>query len=320
MEHSAAPAPILGSVFSVGDAHRAGVTRHQLRRPDLTSPTPGLRMWADAEPSWRDMAVALCRLGGGQHLSHVTAAQLWGIWLPIWLQDGEQVHVTGQKGFNGSMRRPGVVGHRAKLDTSDVVEVDGLRLTTPARTWLDLAPLLKDPLDLVAAGDALLQRSDGPPRPDGVLGANPLATLTEIDAAMRRRRSVKGIQAAREARPMLREGVDSAPESRMRMVVVSAGLPEPVVNPVLVLGSGVRRQPDLALLEWKLALQYDGGGHAEQAQVNRDIWRDDDFDRHDWRTVKAGRDLYTAYGEQAFLDRLRRAMRAQEQRGFGPHR
>ncbi|WOO98838.1 hypothetical protein [Micrococcus terreus] len=312
--------PLLDPVFSLEEARQAGLTDHELHGPRLTAPSRGLRMWAGTEPGWVDLARALCQLDGDHCLSHVTAAQLWGIWLPIWLQDGEQVHVTGQKGFSGSMRRPGVVGHRAKLDTSDVVAVDGLRLTSPARTWLDLAPLLKDPLDLVAAGDALLQRSDGPPRPDGVLGANPLATLTEIDAAMRRRRSVKGIQAAREARPMLREGVDSAPESRMRMVVVSAGLPEPVVNPVIMLAPGVRRQPDLALLEWKLALQYDGGGHAEQAQVNRDIWRDDDFDRHDWRTVRAGRDLYTAHGEWAFLERVRRAMREQEQRGFGPHR
>ena len=319
MEHSAAPAPILGPVFSVDDAHLAGVTRHQLRRPDLTSPTPGLRMWVDAEPTWREMALALSRLGDGQYLSHVTAAQLWGIWLPIWMQDGEQIHVTGRKGFSGSMRRPGVVGHRAKLDPADVVEVEGLRLTTPARTWLDLAPQLKDPLDLIAAGDALLQRADGPPRAEGALGRNPLSTFTEIDAVMERRRSVKGIQVARQARPYLREGVDSAPESRMRGVVVNAGMPEPVVNPVIMLAPGVWRQPDLALMEWKLALQYDGGGHAEQAQVNRDIWRDDDFDRHDWRTVKAGRDLYTAHGEQAFLDRLRRAMRAQEHRGFGPH-
>ncbi|MCT2088016.1 hypothetical protein M3D92_01725 [Micrococcus terreus] len=312
--------PLLDPVFTLEEARQAGLTDHELHGPRLTAPSRGLRMWAGTEPGWVDLARALCQLDGDHCLSHVTAAQLWGIWLPIWLQDGEQVHVTGQKGFSGSMRRPGVVGHRAKLDPEDVVAVDGLRLTSPARTWLDLAPLLKDPLDLVAAGDALLQRSDGPPRPEGVLGRNPLSTFRQIDAVLERRRSVKGIQAAREARPMLREGVDSAPESRMRMVVVSAGLPEPVVNPVLVLGSGVRRQPDLALLEWKLALQYDGGGHAEQAQVNRDIWRDDDFDRHDWRTVKAGRDLYTAYGEQAFLDRLRRAMRAQEQRGFGPHR
>ena len=212
-----------------------------------------------------------------------------------------------------------MVGHRAKLAPEDVVEVNGLRLTSPARTWLDLAPQLKDPLDLIAAGDALLQRSDGPPRPEGVVGRNPLSTFRQIDAVLARRRSVKGIQAARQARPLLREGVDSAPESRMRVVMVGAGLPEPVVNPMIVLGPGVWRQPDLGLLEWRLALQYDGGGHAEQAQVNRDIWRDDDFDRHAWRTVRAGRDLYTVHGERAFLERVRWAMREQERRGFGPH-
>ena len=311
--------PLLDPVFSLGEARRAGLTDHQLHGPRLTAPSRGLRMWAGTEPGWVDLARALCQLEGDHCLSHVTAARLWGIWLPTWMQDDERVHVTGRKETSGARRRPGVVGHRAKLAPEDMVEVNGLRLTSPARTWLDLAPQLKDPLDLIAAGDALLQRSDGPPRPEGVVGRNPLSTFRQIDAVLARRRSVKGIQAARQARPLLREGVDSAPESRMRVVMVGAGLPEPVVNPMIVLGPGVWRQPDLGLLEWRLALQYDGGGHAEQAQVNRDIWRDDDFDRHAWRTVRAGRDLYTAHGERAFLERVRRAMREQERRGFGPH-
>lgn len=318
MDQSAASVPVLGSVFSIQEAQAAGITRHQLRRSDLCSPTPGLRQWTETEPGWAELARAICHLSDQHYVSHTTAAQLWGIWLPPWLQDSGLVHVTGRRGVSGTMRRPGVIGHRAKLEPRDVVELDGYRLTTPERTWLDVAHMLKDPLDVVAAGDALLQRADGPPRPEGVLGANPLSTFSAIDAALERRRSVKGIQSARAARPRLREGVDSSPESRMRMVLVSAGLPEPVVNPVVWLTPTLKRQPDLALLAWKLALQYDGGGHAEQAQVNRDIWRDDDFDRHDWRTVKAGRDLFTPHGERAFLERVRRAMRAQEQRGLGP--
>lgn len=317
MDQSPAP-QLLHPVFSVQEARQSGLTGHQLRSPRLVSPTRGLRQWAEADPHWMELARALCQLDGQHYLSHTTAAQLWGIWLPPWLQDEEQVHITGRQGAAGARRRPGVVGHRARLDPRDVVEVDGFRLTTPERTWLDLAPVLRDPFDLVGAGDALLQRPDGPPRPDGVIGANPLSTFARIDAVMQRRRSVKGIQAARQARPLLRESVDSSPESRMRMVVVSAGLPEPVVNPVVWLTPCLKRQPDLALLEWKLALQYDGGGHAEQAQVNRDIWRDDDFDRHDWRTVRAGHDLFTPHGERAFRDRVRRAMREQQRRGFGP--
>lgn len=316
MEHEQRQQVFQASIFTVAEAADAGFTPYRLRDARLSSPTRGIRTWDGSTPPWFETLRAYSGLGGEHYLSHTTAAQVWGLWLPSWLRTESPIHITGRKRAAGARRRPGAVGHRAALDARDVVEVDGLRLTTPARTWLDLAPMLRDPFDLVAAGDALLQRADGPPRPEDVLGTNPLSSLPEIDEVLGRRRSVKGIQAAREAREMLRAGVDSAPESRMRSVILAAGLPEPVVNQEVLLPDGRIKRPDLHYPRWRIALQYEGEGHADRVQLTKDIHRDDAFAANGWITVKAGHDLYTVAGERQFLDRLRRAI-AQQSRRIG---
>lgn len=302
-------------VFTAAEARAAGMTDHQLRHPALVTATRGIRFWDVGERPWPQMVQAVSALPGDHYLSHSTAARLWGLWMPAALEEDLPIHITGRKGVAGSRRRPGIVGHKAKLHPLDVVEVDGHRLTTPERTWLDLATQIHDPMRLVAAGDALLQRHDGPLRGIEVLGrSHPLATLVEIDAAMGRRRRTKGINAARQARELIRAGVDSAAETRVRMIILQAGLPEPVVNQEVWLSPTLKRRPDLHYPEWRVAIQYDGRHHGENSQLNSDIHRDSDFTDHGWESVKAADDIYTARGERLFLDRLRRAIQRQSSR------
>jgi hypothetical protein len=299
------------TVFTIQEARAAGMTDHQLRDPRLRSPTPGIRIWDGPERPWIESVQAISSLPGDHYLSHTTAARLRGIWLPPrWDQDWP-LHVTGRKGTTGARRRPGLRGHRAALDDRDVVEIGPFRLTTPERTWLDLATLISDHDALVAAGDAILQRQDGPPRPPGVLGSNPLSAFAAIDAVLERRRRTKGISAARDARDDLRAGVDSAPETKIRMIIMGAGLPEPVVNDVVWLSPTVRRRPDLHYAHWRIAIQYDGRGHEAAGQLNSDIHRDDDFSVHGWVTVRAASDIYTREGQSRFIERLRRAITRQ---------
>lgn len=311
---STAPEVLAKTVFSIQEARAAGMTEYQLRDPRLRSPTPGIRIWDGSARPWIESVQAVSSLPGDHYLSHTTAARLWGIWLPPrWDQDWP-LHVTGRKGASGARRRPGVLGHRAALDDRDVVEMGAFRLTSPERTWLDLATLIGDHDALVAAGDAILQRRDGPPRPPGALGTNPLSSFAEIDAVLARRRRTKGINAARAAREFLRAGVDSAPETKIRMIIIEAGLPEPAVNEVVWLSPTVKRRPDLHYAQWRIAIQYDGRGHEVAGQLNSDIHRDDDFSVHGWVTVRAASDIYTQEGQSRFLERLRRAITQQQGR------
>jgi hypothetical protein len=69
-------------------------------------------------------------------LSHHSAGALWGL-----RQSGVvPVHVThvGDRG----RKVPRIVVHRARLGDDEAMRIDGLRVTTPARTIVDLAAML----------------------------------------------------------------------------------------------------------------------------------------------------------------------------------
>lgn len=74
----------------------------------------------------------------------------------------------------------------------------------------------------------------------------------------------------REALPLLRTGVESPAESRTRLLIVGAGLPEPQTScPVVVRGRTL--WADLGYPEWKIAIEYDGEYHFTGG-VNRARW------------------------------------------------
>ena len=53
-----------------------------------------------------------------------------------------------------------------------------------------------------------------------------------------------------------------------------------------LLRNGVVRQPDLAYPEHRVAVEYEGAGHSEAAQVIRDIAREEDFNGAGWILVR----------------------------------
>jgi hypothetical protein len=79
-------------------------------------------------------AVLAC--GPGAVLSHGTAACWWGI-DQRWRTPFEVIVKTAR-------RRPGIRTHRAVLTRRDVRRHNGIRVTSPARTILDIAPRLTE--------------------------------------------------------------------------------------------------------------------------------------------------------------------------------
>ncbi|GAC1503657.1 MAG: hypothetical protein NVS2B15_26490 [Pseudarthrobacter sp.] len=101
---------------------------------------------------------------------------------------------------------------------------------------------------------------------------------------------MRGVKLAREAVELVRVGADSAPETYMRLALIDAGLPEPVLNHVV---SDQRKLPklwpDAAYPQWGIALQYDGGHHAGEEQHLRDIERQDRSLALGWLEVRVGK-------------------------------
>lgn len=183
--------------------------------------------------------------------------------------------------------------------------LDGVRLTSPARTWLDLASVLALD-DLVAAGDALVNEH-GPEFP-AVREAT--ATIQELGEILDAHAGARNIRIAREALGLIRVGADSAPESHMRLAIVRGGLPEPVLNHVVWGRAGAPELwPDAAYPEYAVSLQYDGAHHGEPGQHLRDIRRAGTTDRLGWLEVRLSKDDLKGV-RPAVVYKVRRALQS----------
>ncbi|EWT05951.1 hypothetical protein N864_01375 [Intrasporangium chromatireducens Q5-1] len=206
---------------------------------------------------------ALLLAGEGAVVSHHDAARLWGGVVP----EDPNTHVTCV-GSRPQVR--GIRAHRAKRGQRWAWH-EGLPVMTPVTTFLDLAEVL-DLVDLVVLGDSLIRAGRVTPQQLG-------------DAA--RRHSGKGCRLARRAAGLVRDDVDSAMESRLRMLLVLAGLPEPTINHKIYWVDGrVRWRFDLSYPEFRLIIEYDGRQHRDSDdQWSIDIGRREWMDRNDWRIV-----------------------------------
>jgi hypothetical protein len=120
---------------------------------------------------------------------------------------------------------------------------------------------------------------------DGLIKAGHTSPDLLIEAAAQS--SGRGCRLARRAASLAREGVDSPQETRLRLLVVLAGLPEPRVNMIIRAPDGSwRRRYDMAYDYLRLILEYDGRQHAEDTgQWLTDIFRREELDQIRWRLV-----------------------------------
>ena len=123
----------------------------------------------------------------------------------------------------------------------------------------------------------------------------------------------RGGKLARRAARYVREGVDSAMETRLRLLLVLAELPVPEVNVILRHPDGSWwMRFDLCYPSLKLIIEYDGRHHADvRANWPSDIERREALERDGWRFV-----IVTAGGlYEAPLETLRRVRLALTERG-----
>jgi hypothetical protein len=206
------------------------------------------------------------------------------------------IHISRRAGKT-MPRRSGAIGHETNLLDDEVCCVDGLPITTRVRTWLDISRRMSmDELTVVA--DHLLRI----PRPDLEGRSEPYAKHADLAAMLERHKGTPGIRKARLALEESRVGSDSAPETRLRLAILRAGLPEPALNQVVALAPGISRQPDMAFEDYEVAAEYEGAGHSSPDQIVRDISREEDFSQAGWIQVRISKrhmtdDARTAVGK-----------------------
>ncbi|MDP5227692.1 hypothetical protein Q9R02_11050 [Arthrobacter sp. YJM1] len=261
------------------------MTRGRLRGGDLEKVSRGIR-----RPLGKELERVLALRGytdldDQSVISDVTAASVGGIPLPADVD--ELIHVS-RDSDRPQARRAGVVGHRTVLFPDEVVMLHGLRITSPARTWLDLARTLTL-WDLVVAGDHLVNEHG----PDHPFPKVPICTVDDLQSVLRRHGKKQGIVKARAALELIRVGADSPRETKARLLLRRHGLPEPELNIVLYDRNGrAVVWPDLGYRNARISIQYDGEVHGEGKKYLRDIEREVRTRELGWEQVRVGsRDL-----------------------------
>ncbi|HEY8701605.1 MAG TPA: hypothetical protein VIM08_11715 [Arthrobacter sp.] len=123
--------------FLVTDADELGLSRKQLSRDGIFTPSRGIRLPLHSTGTTADNVRAYTRLDPGCVLTHSAAARPWCICLPGWLDADWRIHIA-RPADSCKPRRRNVVGHQLSFKEGEVMMSGGVRLTSPAGTWLDL--------------------------------------------------------------------------------------------------------------------------------------------------------------------------------------
>ncbi len=266
MEHGELTTP-----FRRTEGLRLGIPQHVLDGPAFNEPFRGVRVSRSKPINLNLRAQAALLLAPGAVVSHQSAATLWGGVVP----DQADTHVTVARPADRP-RREGLAAHVYR-HPRETTTLHGMPITTARQTFVDLVGQL-GLVDLVVLADSLIEA-----------GATTQAGIVEAARTLRARPARLGRQAAALARAR----VESPMETRTRLLMALAGLPEPQINLVLE-QDGITYRLDLGFPEYRLAIEYDGRQHAESSrQWQRDIGRREDLDRWGWRIlVLTSADIY----------------------------
>jgi hypothetical protein len=251
--------------FTHAEARAAGITDRALRGPAYRRLFPNVYL-ASAIP---DTLVVRCRaalriLPSDAVFSHQTAARLWGGVVP----DDPNLHVAFTRPVSCALA--GIKVHRFIHEFVRDARRHGLPVTTPEQTVIHLARPL-DLVELTACADQMVRRKVTTP-PDLVAAAS--------------RYPGQGRDLARQAGLLCRDRVDSSPETRLRLLLVLAGMPEPVVNHAVLRPDGtVEYRLDLSFPDQQLAIEYDGRWHDDPEQQILDEARRADLIRRGWTVL-----------------------------------
>lgn len=299
MRRAPIPTDLRATPLATREALDAGLPPGRLRLADVAHPFHGVVAFDGVPTELLDRCRAYeARMRPGQFFAHRTVLRLVAAPLPT--PSSEEPLDIAVFDPRTPPRARGVHGHR--VSDVGVRFIHGLPALDPADAWCHAAPTLS-PQDLVAVGDHLVSRRRSAPR------VPPSCTLDELRAAAERHAGKRGAAKISWALPRVREGVDSRPETRLRLLLVAARLPEPVIGVEIVDAEGVLH-PDLAYPEWRIAFDYEGDAHRTDRRVwMRDLARRERMEAAGWRVIRVTADDVFTHPE-LFVARVRRRISA----------
>ncbi|WP_068181425.1 DUF559 domain-containing protein [Mycobacterium sp. UM_CSW] len=269
--------PFLGS-----DALRRGaVTRNQLRtryravfRDVYIAKGTELTAAVKARAAW---------LSTGATLGGLSAAAVYGT---KWLDAAAPAEIVRVNRHN----QPGMVVHSYRLAGDEMQTVWGMPATTPARTAFDIGRT-RPVATAVPILDALLNAT----------GIKPEDVVAFLD----RHPKAKGSRRLRTALELADGGAESPQETRLRLLLVDAGLPKPETQ---IEFPNLRIRVDMGWREWKVAVEYDGIQHfADRYQRSWDIERIAMLEAAGWTVVRVSAEMLSR--PKALVERVKNKLR-----------
>lgn len=259
--------PFLGTEALIGGL----LTHHQLRR-DFQAVYRNVYVPRGIELSAMQRAEAAW-LWSRRHaiVAGLSAAALHG---------SQWIDATSPAELNRGPRDPvaGIRIHTEQLDPAEVVEVEGIPVTSAARTAFDLG---RRPGPSVA-----LQRLDA-------LARATLFPVDEVAHIAEKRKGMRGLVQLRKILPLVDGGSESPQETRTRYLLLRSGLPKPQtqIRVYTRYGQFVARI-DMGWEDVKVGVEFDGAQHwTDPRQRTRDIDRSAQLADEGWRIIRVSSDM-----------------------------
>jgi hypothetical protein len=157
------------------------------------------------------------------------------------------------------------------LPDDDVLDIAGIRATAPLRTMVDLV-VTRELVEAVVALDAFLQTQ--------AFTLDELKAYAQQQVGRRNIRRISGVIALADGR------AESPMETRLRLLIVLAGLPVPDVQHEVWSGDRFFGRLDLAYPWCRLGIEFDGALHDSALRSAADIRRTNALIELGWRLLR----------------------------------
>jgi len=250
-------------LFTMRQANHAGLSRgmvdHKLRTGELVAVDERVYRSVLTPPSWHQRLLAAC-LAGPAVASHRAAAVVWRAPTP----DTGVLEVTALR--HRRRKSSDVVWHESYLlDEDQVTEIDGIPVTVPTRTIVDLGAVFT-PDELIRVLDDFTRRRL----------TTPARVASELERLGPRRPGRQCVEETLTRR--FGPGQATVPESDLETVFESllrrAGLPQPERQVAVPLPNGRVARIDFAYRDHKLGIEVAGAEfHATPERWANDVGR-----------------------------------------------
>lgn len=240
------------------------LTRAQLRW-NHTAVHPGIYLPNDSQRTLYTNTIAAWLWTGRKGvIAGRAAAALHGA---KWVDASTPIEVIAEH----TRRRKGVLVHEERIAPDEITCIANLPVTTVTRTAWDIARHL--PRDIAVVHLDALAAATG-------------MTFQEVIALAGRYRGARGIRCARTALSLMDAGSQSPEETRLRLILIDAGLSAPRTQ-IRVSDGYNEAFIDMGYDEPMVGLDYEGAHHSEnRGQYVYDIGRADLIDRQGWIDIR----------------------------------